>query len=426
MNAKDLSLDPAESSENSERLNKVLATAGIASRRECDELIEAGRVEVDGEVVSELGFKVDPRSQEIRVDGDKIRIGKRLYYAFYKPDGVLCTNEDPDGRSRVIDWIPTTTRIYTVGRLDRSSEGLIVVTNDGTLAQRLTHPKFGVEKTYDVTVVGHPTWEDVKVLLDGVRLAEGWAKVKKLDIRKRSKDRTQLRIVLDEGKNREIRRLLARIGHKVVKLVRVGIGRLALGLLQPGEYRELTVAEIKGLENLAAKMDRGSRDKKPGRAAAGKRDRGTGMRSGPRSFQGRNDRFENDRPSRDRGGRPTSRPGARDSQGYGSGERRGRFAGATGQSRGESEMGDRRPRPEGRGMGERRPRPEGRDMGERRPRPEGRGMGERRPRPEGRDMGERRPRPEGRGMGERRPRPEGRDMGERRPRPEGRGTGERR
>lgn len=287
-------------SPGSERLHKLLAAAGIASRRECEELILEGRVEVDGRVVTELGMRVDPQSQEVRLDGEKIRVGKRLYFAFYKPTGVLCTSEDPAGRSRVIDWIPTTTRIFTVGRLDQSSEGLILVTNDGELAQKLTHPKFGVEKTYDVIVAGDAHWESVKVLLDGVRLAEGWAKVKSLEIRKRMKDKTQLRIVLDEGKNREIRRLLARIGHKVLKLTRIAIGRLSLGVLQSGEHRVLTASEVKGLLALASGSEKGPRRASRGDSSAMRgKTNGPGTRASGRGVA--------DRPSR---GKPTGRPAA--------------------------------------------------------------------------------------------------------------------
>lgn len=293
--------------ETTERLHKLLAAAGVASRRECEELITEGRVEVDGRVVTELGMRVDPRQQEIRLDGEKIKIGKRLYFAFYKPTGVLCTSEDPAGRSRVIDWIPTSTRIFTVGRLDQSSEGLILVTNDGELAQKLTHPKFGVEKTYDVIVAGHAQWESVKVLLDGVRLAEGWAKVKKLEIRKTMKDKTQLRIVLDEGKNREIRRLLARIGHKVLRLTRIAIGRLNIGVLQPGEHRELTQAEVRGLTNLASAEK--TAERKPRRSAkAGEFRKSAGPGAGPGAGRAPRTRSSESRPvgPRASSGRPSS------------------------------------------------------------------------------------------------------------------------
>lgn len=251
---------PANSSPSLERLQKVLAAAGIGSRRECETLIEEGRVEVDGQTVTELGVRVDPSQQDVRVDGERIRVGRREYFAFYKPTGVLCTSADPEGRLRVIDLIPSSNRVFTVGRLDRSSEGLIVVTSDGPLAQRLTHPSFGIEKTYEVLVVGHPDWDHLRSLLDGVRLAEGWAKAKHIEIRQKFKENTLIRIVLDEGRNREVRRLLARIGHKVLRLKRIAIGGLWLGNLQPGESRRLTAEEIALLEQ-AAPANRGSSKK---------------------------------------------------------------------------------------------------------------------------------------------------------------------
>ena len=138
-----------------ERLQKILALAGLGSRRDCETLITEGRVEVDGKTVSELGTKVDSSLQKIAVDGERIKIAKKEYFLINKPTGVLSTNWDPSGRTRVIDLIPTGQRVFTVGRLDKSSEGLIIVTNDGAVAQRLTHPRYGVEKVYEVVVSGH-------------------------------------------------------------------------------------------------------------------------------------------------------------------------------------------------------------------------------------------------------------------------------
>src|SRR5262249_37629344 len=139
-----------------ERLQKVLAAAGLGSRRDCEDLIREGRVEVDRRVVTQMGTRVDPSRQEIRVDGEALRQPKRLYFAVNKPVGVLTTNDDPSGRARVIDLVPTEERVFAVGRLDRSSEGLILVTNDGEFANRITHPRYGVEKTYLVRVAGAP------------------------------------------------------------------------------------------------------------------------------------------------------------------------------------------------------------------------------------------------------------------------------
>src|SRR5262245_10393461 len=151
-----------------ERLQKVLAAAGVGSRRDCEDLIRQGRVEVDRQVVTELGTRVDPSRQEIRVDGESLRRTKRLYFAVNKPVGVVSTNRDPSGRTRVIDLVPTDERVFPVGRLDRSSEGLILVTNDGEFANRITHPRYGVEKTYLVRVAGAPDQRQLARLKKGV------------------------------------------------------------------------------------------------------------------------------------------------------------------------------------------------------------------------------------------------------------------
>lgn len=236
-----------------ERLQKVLAAAGIGSRRECETLILEGRVEVDKTVVTELGRRVDPAEHEIRVDGVALTNPRRLYIALNKPVGVVCTNYDPDGRTRVIDLIKTDQRLFPVGRLDRTSEGLILVTNDGELANRLTHPRYGVAKKYLVRVAGQPTQEQLESLLHGVHLAEGFAKASAIHVKKRQKQCTDMEITLDEGKNREIRRLLARVGHKVVRLKRIAMGSLKLGELRSGEYRKLTDDELRELKECIAR-----------------------------------------------------------------------------------------------------------------------------------------------------------------------------
>lgn len=232
-----------------ERLHKVLAAAGVGSRRHCEQMILEGRVEVDGQTVTELGLKVDPHQQRIIVDGQTIRSPRKLYLLVNKPEGVLCTNYDQSGRPRVIDLLPEMSgHVFTVGRLDQASEGLILVTNDGDLANRLTHPRYGVEKTYHALVAGEFTQGEATVLTQGVRLAEGWAKAKRVKIRSARGKATLLEIVLAEGRNREIRRLLARAGHKVLKLKRVAIGPLRLGDIPVGEFRRLRADEIASLQ----------------------------------------------------------------------------------------------------------------------------------------------------------------------------------
>lgn len=227
-----------------ERLQKILAEGGFGSRRECEQLILEGRVEVDREVVTQLGTRVDPEAQSIRVDGQKLKPVYKRYFAVNKPRGVLSTNKDPSGRPRVVDLIPTDQRVYTVGRLDKDSEGLIIVTNDGDLANQLTHPRYGVEKTYLIQVAGHPTREQMESLIKGVHLAEGFVQIKHFAFKRKQKHTTEIEIVLDEGRNREVRRLLARIGHKVLFLRRVAIGSFVLEGLPFGANRQLTQEEV--------------------------------------------------------------------------------------------------------------------------------------------------------------------------------------
>ena len=246
-----------------ERLQKVLAAAGIGSRRDCEELIREGRVEVDRQVVTELGTRVDPLQHEIRVDGEVLRRPKRLYFAVNKPPGVVTTNYDPSGRPRVIDLVPTEERVFAVGRLDRSSEGLIVVTNDGEFANRLTHPRYGVPKTYLVRVAGSPSQTELAKLRRGIHLAEGFCRVESLHVKGKHKGSTDMIIVLNEGRNREIRRILARVGHKVVRLKRIAVGKLKLADLPVGAWRRLMPQEIQGL--LAEAKER-KRERRPKRA----------------------------------------------------------------------------------------------------------------------------------------------------------------
>ena len=236
--------------DHGERLQKVLAAAGVGSRRACEELIAAGRVEVDRQVVSELGAKVDPEASEIRLDGVKLRLARKVYYMVNKPAGVVSTNRDPAARMRVVDLVPDSTgRVYTVGRLDKESEGLILVTNDGRLANELTHPRYGVEKTYHVQVAGVPTAAELAKIRRGIHIAEGFVRVANLRVKSRHKKSAVLEIVLAEGRNREIRRMLAHVGHKVMQLKRVAIGGLRLRGVPPGASRKLSRDEVARLRH---------------------------------------------------------------------------------------------------------------------------------------------------------------------------------
>jgi 23S rRNA pseudouridine2605 synthase len=246
-----ISQDSPPSGEEAERLQKILASAGVGSRRKCEELILAGRVEVDRRVVNQLGAKADPHTQEIRVDGVALARPRLVYFMVHKPKGVVSTNYDPSGRPRVVDLVNYEGRLFTVGRLDMSSEGLILVTNDGELANRLTHPRYGVEKTYQVEVAGTLDRKELDKLRKGVHLAEGFAHVVSAKIIRPYQHSTLLEIVLAEGRNREIRRILARVGHKVERLKRIAIGPVRLADLPPGAMRPLDREELKRLRQAA-------------------------------------------------------------------------------------------------------------------------------------------------------------------------------
>jgi 23S rRNA pseudouridine2605 synthase len=268
--------EPAGDDSGAVRLQKVLAAAGIGSRRKCEELIAAGRVTVDGETVAALGAKVDPDAAEIRVDGEALPRSRRLYYLVNKPTGVVSTNYDQAGRPRVIDLLPSDQRLFTVGRLDLSSEGLILVTNDGELANLLAHPRYGVEKVYQVQVAGCPEPATLDRLRKGVHLAEGFAHAKRLMVKSHHKQSTVLEMTLDEGRNREVRRLLARVGHKVMKLRRIALGPLRIGDLPPGEFRPLRRDEVRALKEaaqLTAHALAGERPRTPDAGAQPRRER---------------------------------------------------------------------------------------------------------------------------------------------------------
>jgi 23S rRNA pseudouridine2605 synthase len=236
-----------------ERLNKYLAHAGIGSRRHCDALIAAGRVKVNGTPVTDLGLKIDPQQHAIAVDDHPVRSEKLVYWVVNKPPGVVSTNADPAGRPRAIDLLPhVEQRVYTVGRLDEASEGLLLMTNDGELAFHLMHPRFGIPKTYLVLVAGKPTPTDIDKLLTGVWLSEGKVKAKDVRRMKPQGNSTWLRIVLTEGKNREIRRMLASLGHKVMRLKRIAIGPVTLDKLPKGKARRVSASELTELKKWVA------------------------------------------------------------------------------------------------------------------------------------------------------------------------------
>ena len=228
-----------------ERVQKVLAHAGLGSRRSCEELIRQGRVSVDGQVIRELGTRVDPSRARIAVDGEAIRPESMVYYAVNKPRGYVSTNVDPSGRPRVVDLLPEIPeRVYTVGRLDEESTGLMILTNDGELANRLAHPRYGVEKVYRALIAGAPDQEVLAKLTAGVWLSDGKVRAKRARLVGRQGQANVLELVLAEGKNREIRRMLAKLGHKVMSLNRVAVGPVSVKGLSSGEYRPLSRHEV--------------------------------------------------------------------------------------------------------------------------------------------------------------------------------------
>ncbi|HEX3751626.1 MAG TPA: pseudouridine synthase [Streptosporangiaceae bacterium] len=228
------------------RLQKVLAAAGVGSRRHCEELIGEGRVEVDGETVRRFGARVDPEHQIIRVDGKRIPSREDLVYlAFNKPAGVLTAMSDDRGRPTITDYLgDRAERLFHVGRLDYDTEGLMLLTNDGELANRLAHPRYGVLKTYLAEVPG-PVPKDLgRRLMTGVELDDGVATADRFRVVERSGNRVLVEITLHEGRKRIVRRMLAETGHPVRRLVRTDVGPVRLGRTKPGAVRKLTTAEI--------------------------------------------------------------------------------------------------------------------------------------------------------------------------------------
>lgn len=231
------------------RLQKVLANAGLGSRRACEVLIEEGRVEVDGKRVTEQGMRVDPATAIIRVDGERVPTAAGLaVFAFNKPRGVISTMSDDEGRPCVGDWVAgRNERLFHVGRLDADTEGLLILTNDGELANRLGHPSYEVDKTYVATVRGQLLPPDLRALKEGVELEDGLARADSVRIVQKAPDRTLVELVIHEGRNRIVRRMLAEVGYPVTDLVRTRIGPVHLGQQRPGVVRAITGPELRSL-----------------------------------------------------------------------------------------------------------------------------------------------------------------------------------
>jgi 23S rRNA pseudouridine2605 synthase len=232
-----------------ERLQKVLARAGLGSRRACEELIAAGRVTVDGEVAN-LGRRIDTATARVEVDGALVPVAPDLvYYLLNKPDDVITTADDPQGRPTVLALVPAEPRVFPVGRLDRHTEGLLVLTNDGALAHVLTHPSHGVAKEYVAEVAGGtPAPGALRALRQGVELDDGPTAPAEVGVLAPG----VLRIVIHEGRNRQVRRMCEAVGHRVLRLVRTRIGPLRDTMLGPGEWRALEADEVRALAAAAA------------------------------------------------------------------------------------------------------------------------------------------------------------------------------
>ncbi|HEY2430986.1 MAG TPA: pseudouridine synthase [Acidimicrobiales bacterium] len=260
-----MSTAPAEP--GGERLQKVLARAGVGSRRACEELILEGRVQVNGDVAL-IGRRVDAARDEIEVDGALVAAAAGLvHYLLNKPAGVVTTASDPEGRPTVVDLVPPQPRVFPVGRLDADTEGLLVLTNDGPLTQRLTHPRYGVEKEYVAAVRGRPAPGALRALRRGVELEDGLTAPARVALVSPS----VLRITIHEGRNRQVRRMCDAVGHPVVRLVRTRIGPITDHRLAPGRWRPLTPAEVRGLAEVAGS---------DGPAASGAEGRGGGAGRG--------------------------------------------------------------------------------------------------------------------------------------------------
>ncbi len=238
-----------------ERLQVVLARFGLASRRGVVSLIESGAVQVNGQVVLEKGFRVDASKDKVSVNGKELEIAvdtEKRYFIFYKPKGVMTTMQDPNAERVVADFFKDiSARLFPVGRLDRDTTGLLLMTNDGELAFRLTHPKFGVLKKYRATMEGFLTDDEIAMIEKGIRLEEGPTAPCKVQLERRVPRETTLVIVLGEGKKRQIRRIFEKVGHYVTDLERISYGPLSLGELRMGQKRELNFRELQSLRKAA-------------------------------------------------------------------------------------------------------------------------------------------------------------------------------
>lgn len=248
-----------------ERLQKIMAQAGVASRRKCEELILEGKVQVNGETVTELGTKADPAQDIITVSGKPIKNEKKVYVMLNKPKGVITSASDPEGRKIVSDYLKgIKERVYPIGRLDYDTEGLLLLTNDGEFANLLSHPKYHVPKTYLATVKGVPHGTELDKLRQGIMLDDGMTSPAEVEYKDVDPDNKQsvISITIHEGRNRQVRRMFEAISHPVLRLKRISYGDLLLQNLKRGLYRHLTANEINQLMQMAKAAKPGGNPKK--------------------------------------------------------------------------------------------------------------------------------------------------------------------
>ena len=245
----------AEASSAGERLQKFLARAGVASRRHCEELIAEGRVQVNGAVIRTAGTRVHPQRDRVQVDGVRVRTEAPVTVMLHKPAGYITAVSDPEGRPVVVSLLPRTglPRLFPVGRLDWDTEGLLLLTNDGELANFLTHPRHGVPKVYHAKVKGRPSPEALRRLVRGVVSDGERLSASGVEVLRTTRENTWVSVHVLEGRNRQVRRMCEAVGHPVMKLLRVSLGPLALGQLSRGQWRRLLPSEVAALEALKVK-----------------------------------------------------------------------------------------------------------------------------------------------------------------------------
>jgi 23S rRNA pseudouridine2605 synthase len=232
------------------RLQQFLALAGVASRRRCEKVIVAGRVRVNGQIVHELGTKVTPERDTVEVDGNRVKIQKKLHVLLYKPKGYLSTTVDSRGRDTVTGLVADLpVRVYPVGRLDMDTDGVLLMTNDGELSYRLMHPRFGVEKVYRAQASGKPSKETIEILTKGVDIGGVKTSPAKVRLITSTPKDSVLEITVHEGRKRQIKRMCKAVGHPVLSLTRVEFGGIRVGNLRPGHYRLLSDSEVSNLRN---------------------------------------------------------------------------------------------------------------------------------------------------------------------------------